>query len=357
MSTQQDTQLRRAIALSEAQTQLESEERFRQDQEALELEEAVKLSLRDRGVDSASAGPWPVARADGRAVASAGQAGMAQAPARRKNQPLLSRGISGQKIGWLPADSMAKELVGTWSDWCNEDGTAADPPRYCVTITPLLEGGTALGIHIVLLSSGQLVSQQVGRAVEGGLVIEDGEEAWRGMQARLVFGLTPTLAWDNQSKWKKASHQPSELYTRHHGQFYPPPPPPPAQDLGPGQARPQPQLAAAARPQQPGPGLARQLSEGGSDTANTSAASAAQSSAAFLLTVMASRRADGAPAWLPPSTPVEDVPGFGACLFHAIAQSSDASTARSLRHLTVDWVRAHWTENPDVLPLLGTCCG
>eukprot|EP01047_Picozoa_sp_COSAG01_P053154 COSAG01_NODE_5664_length_4112_cov_8.551458_3_plen_379_part_00 len=79
-------------------------------------------------------------------------------------------------------------------------------------------------------------------------------------------------------------------------------------------------------------------------------------SAAFLRTVMPSRRAGGAPAWLPPSTPVEDVPGCGACLFHAIAQSSDASTARSLRHLTVDWVRAHWTENPDVLPLLGTCC-
>ena len=49
-----------------------------------------------------------------------------------------------------------------------------------------------------------------------------------------------------------------------------------------------------------------------------------------------------------------DVPGTGACLFHAIEQNiNDTSVAHQLRMEVVGWVKAHWDDNPDIGPLLG----
>ena len=44
----------------------------------------------------------------------------------------------------------------------------------------------------------------------------------------------------------------------------------------------------------------------------------------------------------PPGTTLEDVPGTGACLFHAIAMTQDVDEARVLRQAVVNYVVSNW---------------
>ena len=78
-------------------------------------------------------------------------------------------------------------IEGTWTDWSAEDGAVIPKPEYCITIQPL-EGQQAqgqgqqpllFGVHIVLLDDKQGASQQqMVQAVEGGIEVVEGEEAW-----------------------------------------------------------------------------------------------------------------------------------------------------------------------------------
>lgn len=54
-----------------------------------------------------------------------------------------------------------------------------------------------------------------------------------------------------------------------------------------------------------------------------------------------------------PAGQMVNVPGTGACLFHAIEQSSDVSVAHRLRMAVIGWVKEHWGANSDIAPLLG----
>ena len=56
----------------------------------------------------------------------------------------------------------------------------------------------------------------------------------------------------------------------------------------------------------------------------------------------------------PEGTLAEDVPGSGACLFHAIAQTQDVGEARTLRLAVVEFVVQNWEANPDIGHLLGS---
>jgi hypothetical protein len=58
------------------------------------------------------------------------------------------------------------------------------------------------------------------------------------------------------------------------------------------------------------------------------------------------------PELRPPGRQI-NVPGTGACLFHAISQSQRQDVAHALRLDVVRWVRAHWESNPDISSLLG----
>ena len=83
--------------------------------------------------------------------------------------------------------AVAACIEGTWTDWSAEDGAVIPKPEYCITIQPL-EGQQAqgqgqqpllFGVHIVLLDDKQGASQQqMVQAVEGGIEVVEGEEAW-----------------------------------------------------------------------------------------------------------------------------------------------------------------------------------
>ena len=85
------------------------------------------------------------------------------------------------------AAAVAACIEGTWTDWSAEDGAVIPKPEYCITIQPL-EGQQAqgqgqqpllFGVHIVLLDDKQGASQQqMVQAVEGGIEVVEGEEAW-----------------------------------------------------------------------------------------------------------------------------------------------------------------------------------
>jgi hypothetical protein len=169
------------------------------------------------------------------------------------------------------AAAVAACIEGTWTDWSAEDGAVIPKPEYCITIQPL-EGQQAqgqgqqpllFGVHIVLLDDKQGASQQqMVQAVEGGIEVVEGEEAWavrkrlflshlyinvisfyqdrlgtnigKALKSRLPFsqGLTaqlqwaasvPILKWSSGSSWRKADASVSELYAN----FYTVPPPPP----------------------------------------------------------------------------------------------------------------------------------
>ena len=54
-----------------------------------------------------------------------------------------------------------------------------------------------------------------------------------------------------------------------------------------------------------------------------------------------------------PAGRLVNVPGTGACLFHAIERDSNASVAQRLRVEVIGWVKEHWEADPDLGSLLG----